>query len=227
MGALRALSVLKFLLVNIATLQYVTATTFSVQNLAPNTGGGKRYTAEMGDDWTIQMLQEVKTFDVNALSLSPEKPVDHITFILEDTDIAAYNSNNEIHVGANFLGNITGDLRFEIKGLMFHEVCHSFQNNKGDYSNDAHFRGVIEGIATYMELIADYGVGPKVKGGNWYDGYHTTAHFFAWIDQTQISAFVNRLNQRMGLLDWNDNFFTSITGKDVDTLWSLYQADSF
>lgn len=218
--ALQALCV-AFLLVNIANLG-VGATTFSTQNLAPNTPGGKRYTAEMGDSWTIKMLGDVRKYIVKALSLS-YRPVDHVTFIVEDTDIASYNSNNEIHVGANFLAGITGNLRFEIKGLMFHELCHSFQNNRGNYGTDPHFTGVIEGIATYMELAAGYGVGPKVKGGNWYDGYHTTAHFFAWIDKTQLKHFVNLLNQRMGQLDWSDDFFVYLTGKNVDTLWGLYQ----
>lgn len=223
--ALRAQLCAAFVLVTMAiNLQGVISagTTFSTQNLAPNTAGGKRYEAEMGNDWTIGMLQDVRTYIVQALSLS-YREVDHVTFIVEDTDIASYNSNNEIHVGANFLAGITGDLRFEIKGLMFHELCHSFQNSRGNYGTDPHFTGVIEGIATYMELAAGYGVGPKAKGGNWYDGYHTTAHFFAWIDVAQLKDFVNLLNQRMGQLDWNDDFFVALTGKNVDTLWALYQ----
>lgn len=220
-SALRLLCV-TLLVVNYATRAEVSATTFSAENRAPNTAGGRRYEAEMGEAWTLTMLQDVRAFIVQALSLS-YREADHITFIVEDFDGAAYNSNNEIHVAAKLLEGTTGDLRFEIKGLMFHEMCHSFQNNKGNYGSDSHFTGVIEGIATYMELAAGYGVGAKVKGGNWFDGYHTTAHFFAWIDATQRKNFVNLLNQRMGLLDWNDVFFVNLTGKDVDTLWTLYQ----
>jgi hypothetical protein len=215
-GILRALCV-ALIVVNCAS-----ATTFSAQNLAPNTTGGQRYEAEMGETWTLQMLQDVRSFIVEALSLSYRDP-DHVTFIVEDFDGAAYNSNNEIHVAAKLLESTTGDLRFEIQGLMYHELCHSFQNNKGNYGTDPHFTGVLEGIATYMELAAGYGVGPKVKGGNWFDGYHTTAHFFAWIDVTYLNQFVNLLNQRMGLQDWTDVFFVNLTGKDVDTLWSEYQ----
>lgn len=215
-GILRALSVA------LIVVTCASATTFSAQNLAPNTPGGQRYEAEMGEAWTLQMLQDVRSFIVEALSMSYRDP-DHVTFVVEDFDGAAYNNNNEIHVAAKLLETTTGDLRFEIQGLMYHELCHSFQNSRGNYGTDPHFTGVIEGIATYMELAAGYGVGPKVKGGNWFDGYHTTAHFFAWIDATYLNQFVNVLNQRMGLQDWTDVVFVDLTRKDVDTLWSEYQ----
>lgn len=220
MGELQALCV-AFLLVSVATLG-ASATTFSTENLAPSTPGGKRYSTELGDAWTIQMLGDVRTFIINQLSLSYRDQA-HVTFIVEDTDIASYNSNNEIHVGANFIANWSGDLRVNMKGLMLHELCHSFQNSRGDYNGDAHFRGVIEGIATYMTLAAKFGVSAKVHGGNWYDGYGTTAHFFAWINKTQRNNFVNLLNQRMGQFDWSDDFFVFLTTKNVDTLWALYQ----
>lgn len=214
--------ILRALCVALIVVTCASATTFSAQNLAPNTPGGQRYEAEMGEPWTLQMLQDVRSFIVEALSFS-YRDQDHVTFIVEDFVGAAYNSNNEIHVAAKLLETTTGDLRFEIQGLMYHELCHSFQNSRGNYGTDPHFTGVIEGIATYMELAAGYGVGPKVKGGNWFDGYHTTAHFFAWIDATYVNQFVNVLNQRMGLQDWTDVVFVDLTRKDVDTLWSEYQ----
>lgn len=106
---------------------------------------------------------------------------------------------------------------------MFYEMCYSFQNNKGNYGSDLYFMGVIEGIVMYMEFVVGYGVGVKVKGGNWFDGYYIMVYFFVWIDVIQCKNFVNFLNQRMGLLDWNDVFFVNFIGKDVDILWILYQ----
>ncbi|KAL3699263.1 hypothetical protein R1sor_017285 [Riccia sorocarpa] len=204
-------------------------TTFTAENRAPNTPGGQRFDNEIGVAWTVNMLQEVKSFIIQTFSLSPEKERDLISWYLEDFDGAAYSSNNEIHVSAGWLNGLAqpGDsstLKFELQGVMYHEMTHNWQNNLGDYGGDQYFRGIIEGIATWMELAAGFGIDPKVKGGNWYDGYTNTAYFLDWIQSTKIDSFVNRLNQRMGLLQWNNDFFLQITGTDVDTLWSEYQA---
>ncbi|KAL2630774.1 hypothetical protein R1flu_015460 [Riccia fluitans] len=206
-------------------------TTFTAENRAPNTPGGMRFNNEIRVAWTVDMLQEVKAFIINTFSLSPEKERDLVPWYLEDFDGAASSSNNEIHVSAGWLDGLAepGDsssLKFELQGVMYHEMTHIWQNNLGDYGNDQYFRGVIEGIATWMELVAGFGIDPKVKGGNWYDGYTNTAHFLDWIDSTKTNSFVNQLNQKMGLEQWSNDFFFQLTGTDVDSLWSEYQASS-
>ncbi|KAG6555537.1 hypothetical protein Mapa_002772 [Marchantia paleacea] len=204
-------------------------TVFTAENRASNTPGGIRFDNEIGIAWTVEMLQTVKSFIINTLSMSPEKQRDLVQFYLEDFDGAAYSSNNNVHVAANYLNGLApandGEkLKFELQGLMYHELSHIWQNNLGDYNTDMYFRGVIEGIATWMELVAGYGVADRKSGGNWYDGYDTTAHFLKWIEDNKVAGFVNQLNKRMGQVQWNNDNFRVISGTDVNVLWADYQA---
>jgi hypothetical protein len=105
----------------------------------------------------------------------------------------------------------------ELKGVIHHEFTHIYQNFGGDFP-------VIEGMADFVRyrsgFIPDKN---KHKGGTWMDGYQTTAFFFVYCDDTYMD-FGYKLNQAAAKWPANNQAFKDITGKDVDMLWSDYQA---
>jgi basic secretory peptidase family protein len=120
------------------------------------------------------------------------------------------------------------DLAKEIKGILFHEMTHMYQQDDSD--RDGVDLGLIEGIADYVRILAGYtpeGAGPN-PGGSWHDGYTTTAFFLIWLDE-EYPDFVYRLNLSMDNtdgIDWSEESFRDLTGKSADELWEDY-ADSF
>jgi len=118
------------------------------------------------------------------------------------------------------------DVAREVRGILFHEMTHMYQHDDGDQGGVE--LGLIEGIADFVRFTAGYvpdGAQPN-PGGNWNDGYHTTAFFLAYVDAT-YPDFVHRLNLSMDNrdgLDWTPESFRTITGKPVEELWAEYVA---
>ncbi|KAG6553047.1 hypothetical protein Mapa_005384 [Marchantia paleacea] len=206
----------------------VSGTTYGIENKALNTPGGQRLQKELGNRALIYALENAQTFIVEAFSLDKAKSVDHITVVVEDVDGVAFTRGSDIHLSARYIAQFSPRNWYvwkrEITGIMYHEMTHVFQNTDGDNLHDVYLRGVVEGIADFIRLRAGYQSWKRQRGGNWYDGYSTTAFFFDWIDKTQISSFVNRLNHKMGQTSsWTNDFFLQITKRDVETLWQEYQ----
>ena len=72
------------------------------------------------------------------------------------------------------------DVGKEIKGILFHEMTHMYQQDDSDKGGAD--GGLIEGIADTVRFQAGFtpeGAQPN-KNGRWNDGYRTTAFFLLW-----------------------------------------------
>ena len=106
---------------------------------------------------------------------------------------------------------------FELKGVVHHEFTHIYQNFGGDFP-------IVEGMADYVRFRSGFiPATNRGHGGKWDDGYQTTAFFFVYCDDT-YKDFGYKLNQAAAAWPANNAAFNTITGKNVDTLWSDYQA---
>ena len=115
----------------------------------------------------------------------------------------------------------SGDVKREITGVLFHQVCYVWQW----YGNGEAPGGLIGGIADFVRLKANYAASHWRKPGQgqkWNEGYEITAHFLDYCDSLK-SGFVAQLNQLMRT-GYSDQFFVQLLGKPVDQLWRDYKA---
>jgi Peptidase of plants and bacteria len=156
----------------------------------------------------------------------PVRP--NLKFVVEDMDGVAYtlcggDNCDEMHLSSGYLrdyANGGGDLGAEINGVIVHELSHVFQYNDGP-------GWLIEGEADFVRFRAGYiPLSNRHKGGNYDDAYQTTAFFLVWLDD-KYSDFGWKMNQAKDPhdnKDWTEQVFVDLTGKDVKTQWSAYQA---
>ena len=216
-------------MVLLATVSPAAATTFEVDNSVPDSPGGQRFNNELGVENMRQVLSDAASFIQGAFSLSTPKDIATVTLVVESMPggVAA-TGGSTIHLSAEYIASQPADtaaLVHEITGVLYHESTHVWQNNNGNYGSDQYFTGVIEGVADWIRLTAGFasaGWSPRARGGNWYDGYTTTAYFLDWINSSQKPNFVNELNQKMAD-PWSNDFFLQLTGMSVDDLWQEYQ----
>lgn len=119
---------------------------------------------------------------------------------------------------ANYGG---GDLKTEIRGVLYHEMTHVWQWNGQNNAPG----GLIEGIADYVRLTAGLNPSHWVKPGSgdkWDQGYDVTAYFLQYCESVS-SGFVANMNAKLKG-GWDLGFFNDLTGKSVDQLWSDYKA---
>lgn len=205
------------------------ATTFEVSNDVPDSPGGQRFDDELGVENMRKVLADAAGFIQKAFSLSAPKAIPTESLVVESMPggVAA-TGGATIHLSAEYIAGQPADtaaLVHEITGVLYHESTHVWQNNNGSYGSDPYFTGVIEGVADWIRLtagLASAGWSPRARGGNWYDGYTTTAYFLAWIQSTHKPRFVNQLNQKMAQ-SWSNDFFLQLVGRSVDELWQDYQ----
>jgi hypothetical protein len=118
-----------------------------------------------------------------------------------------------------------GNVYDEIKGILYHEVTHVYQQDDSDGGGAD--GGLIEGIADYVRF--KNGFVPEDaepdKSGNWNDGYRTTAFFLLWMSERYQDS-VYKLNLSLSSSDgktWTPQAFKTITGRTVDQLWQAYR----
>ena len=138
-------------------------------------------------------------------------------------------SDITVMISTDHLKNVKAqgrDVGKEIKGILFHEMTHMYQQDDSDgHGADG---GLIEGIADTVRFKNGFipdGAQPD-PNGHWNDGYRTTAFFLLWLDQ-HYDSFIYRLNLTMDSRDgktWTPEAFRTITGKSVDALWADYRA---
>jgi len=96
-----------------------------------------------------------------------------------------------------------------------------------DDENPAQVRWITEGIAAFVRYRAGYTpLSERAAGGSPSDDYKTTGFFFDWMDR-EYPESVYRLNQSLDPSDgvaWSEHVFVDLTGHDLDTLWTHYQA---
>ncbi|OEL20862.1 hypothetical protein BAE44_0018120 [Dichanthelium oligosanthes] len=200
------------------------AVTFTTTNEASNTTGGQRFDQAVGLAYANQVLYNASTFiwsTFNQTSLADRKPVDAITLVVADVPGVAFTSDDNITLGAQYVGDYSGDVKTEVSGVLFHETTHVWQWNGQGQANP----GLIEGIADYVRLKAGYPARGWVQpgqGDRWDDGYAVTARFLDYLDSLK-PGFVALLNAKMKY-GYTDDFFAQILGKSVQELWQKYKA---
>ncbi|KAJ8769034.1 hypothetical protein K2173_024030 [Erythroxylum novogranatense] len=212
------------LLLTLTTLQGLHAVDYSVTNNAVRTGGGIRFNREIGNQYSLQTLSAASNFIWKLFQQNnpkDRKDVQKVSLFIDDMDGVAYAVNNEIHVSANYIGNYTGDVRREITGVLYHEMTHIWQWN----GNGQTPGGLIEGIADFVRLKANYAPSHWVKpgqGDRWDQGYDVTARFLDYCNNLR-NGFVAQLNRKMRS-SYNVQYFVDLLGKNVDQLWRDYKA---
>ncbi|XP_020210046.1 uncharacterized protein LOC109795048 [Cajanus cajan] len=201
------------------------AVKFSVTNNALTTPGGAAFRDKIGAAYAQRTLIAATRVTLKDIfqqnNLADRKNVQKISLFVDDMDGVAYTSNDEIHVSAKYVGKYKGDVKTEITGVLYHEVVHVWQWN----GNGGAPGGLIEGIADYVRLKANYAPSHWVKPGQgqkWDQGYDVTAHFLDYCDSLK-SGFVAQLNKLMRS-GYSDQFFVQLLGKPVDQLWRDYKA---
>ncbi|GLJ24735.1 hypothetical protein SUGI_0472860 [Cryptomeria japonica] len=217
-------AVLGLVALMILTLQTSEALVFVFSNHAQGTSGGNRFDQEIGQSGAFEIMDSSTRFIWNTFhqqSAADRKNVDRVALIVESMDGVAYTSADEIHLSADYVGNYGGDVKAEIRGVLYHEMTHVWQwNGQGKAPG-----GLIEGIADYVRLTAGLAPSHWVKpggGDKWDQGYDVTALFLQYCDSIR-SGFVADINAKMAS-GWDSGFFNDLTGKSVDQLWSDYKA---
>ncbi|EJW17739.1 discoidin domain-containing protein [Paenibacillus alvei] len=148
--------------------------------------------------------------------------------IVDTPGVAWMSGDNELKtlgISSQYLAsfaanNPNNSLRDEIIGILYHELGHAYQ-----YS-DFDVEAVADSLRYETGYHNRYGISP---GGTW--SSNGTANFIRWIEDTKHRGFIRALNaeripygmneQQIQL--WKESQFQSITGIDVNTLWSQYQ----
>ncbi|XP_004305960.1 PREDICTED: uncharacterized protein LOC101310442 [Fragaria vesca subsp. vesca] len=218
---------LSFILASVlalATLHGTHAVEFVVFNRALNTPGGVRFRNQLGRNYTQQRMRAATDFIWNLFketAAADRKSVARVSLFVDDMDGIAYTINDEIHVGAKYIQGIKGDIKTDFNGVLFHEMTHVWQwNGKGQAPG-----GLIEGIADFVRLKANYVPNGSVKPGQgqrWDEGYSITARFLDYCNGLK-KGFVAELNKKMRN-GYSDSFFNQLLGKTVDQLWKDYKA---
>ena len=116
------------------------------------------------------------------------------------------------------------DVRDEIAGDLHYLLTIDYVL---DNENPGRVRWVIEGIAAWSRYRAGYtSLLERRTGGSPIDDAKTAGFFFDWMDRTYPDA-VYELNQSLDPSDgveWSERVFETITGRDLNALWSEYQA---
>ncbi|MFS0838091.1 basic secretory protein-like protein [Paenibacillus sp. 1P03SA] len=202
-----------------------------VKNLDP-TGGGSLFTNALPDA-EKEILAVARKVHELLYSNPADAPVDvkKIVVTIEDVPGVAWTSGNaeQKTVGFSsqylkkFVASPSKSLREEIIGILYHEIGHVYQYSNFD----------VEAIADSLRYQTGYHDRyGATKGGTWQT--KGTANFLRWIEDTKKRGFIRELNAAAipynllgnanGIQLWKENQFKVITGTDVNTLWSQYQA---
>ncbi|KAK4847628.1 hypothetical protein QYF36_004118 [Acer negundo] len=217
---------LYLLLITLASLllQGSHAVDYRVTNTAGSTAGGARFNKEIVATYSKQTLSSATNFIwriFQQTTATDRKNVQKVSLFIDNMDGVAYTINGEIHVSAKYIGSYSGDVKREITGVLYHEMTHIWQWN----GNGKAPAGLIEGIADYVRLKANYAPSHWVKpgqGDRWDQGYDVTARFLDYCNSLR-NGFVAELNKKMRS-GYSGSYFVDLLGKNVDQLWKEYKA---
>ncbi|XP_021290624.1 uncharacterized protein LOC110421357 [Herrania umbratica] len=219
-------------LLALATLHGMDAVDYAVTNQAAATPGGIVFNNQLGVEYTRQQMQSASEFIWNLFQQTDPQDgkrnsIPTVSLFVVDTlppQIPAATSNNEIQVSDKHIEAFSGDqLKPEFNGVLYHEMTHVWQWN-GNGQQDETLGGLIEGIADFVRLKANYvpaGWAQPGQGDKWYDGYSVTARFLDYCEGLR-PGFVAELNRKMRD-GYSTDFFSQLLGKTVDQLWSDYK----
>ncbi|GLJ24740.1 hypothetical protein SUGI_0472970 [Cryptomeria japonica] len=193
-------------------------------NSAEGTAGGDRFDQQIREGGALEIMNSSIIFIWNTFGQQSgvdRKNVTKVTLIVESMDGIAYASGDEIHLSAEYVGNYSGDVKTEIRGVLYHEMTHVWQwDGNGNAPG-----GFIEGFADYVRLTAGLAPSHWIKPGSgdrWDHGYDVTAYFLQYCESIR-AGFVACMNAKLKG-GWDIRFFNDLTGKSVDQLWKDYKA---
>jgi hypothetical protein len=180
-------------------------------------GDGKLFQDTLGD--AVSTVQRASRTICRLLYTDPAEVPSRPTvkLVVEKKRGIAYTSKHEVHASSEYFARYRkGSLRYEILGVLHHELTHVWQSGGKSW--------VIEGIADYVRYRSNFfPITNRHLGGKYDASYQTTGFFFDWLE-TQQPGFVHHLNQRLKTDRFSETWFAELTGKDAPTLWSEYQA---
>lgn len=152
-----------------------------------------------------------------------------VTLILRESGGVAYTTgidldedHKEIHLDLNYVKRSRSDQRYEILGVLCHELVHCFQWNAEGTCNG----GLIEGIADWVRLRAGLGAvhWKQEAGGNWDGGYQHTGYFLDYLEVRFGPGTVRKINGCLakGKYDEKKLFESCCDGHHVKQLWEDY-----
>ncbi|KAL6514608.1 hypothetical protein OROGR_020187 [Orobanche gracilis] len=203
----------------------ITAVDYTVNNTAARTPGGVRFDREIGKVYTRDTMKAStefiwKIFQQNSTA-DRKSTVKKVGLFIDAMNGVAYTSDDKIHVSAGYINNYTGNVKTEFTGVVYHEMTHVWQWN-GKVKAPG---GLIEGIADYVRLKANYAPSHWVKpgeGNKWDQGYDVTARFLDYCNGLR-NGFVAELNKKMRNGYSEDYFADLLGGKMVAQLWKDYK----
>ncbi|WOG81569.1 hypothetical protein DCAR_0100720 [Daucus carota subsp. sativus] len=217
---------LSILIATTLLLQVVLAIDYQVIDKVPQTPGGMKFEKVVGVDFTKQTMGTINQFIYDTFDQqdNPDdrRPQDTVIVIIDqydDPSAAAITIGNTINVSAVYIQEYDMDMRWEFTSLLYHEMTHVFQWIPSNAP-----QGLIEGIADYMMIRANYY--PPVlahpgDGDRWDQGYGITARFLEYCESL-LGGFVAQLNKKMKD-SYADEYFIDILDKPVDVLWKEYK----
>lgn len=168
--------------------------------------------------------------------------VTDITYTVDDSETLSAKGGTPPHINISFSssylmqkkneGLTDEQLIKEIEGVLVHEITHGYQyepQGAGNYAQGTDFFGFIEGIADYVRYVEGFTpISKRSTGGNWNDGYNTSAFFIDWL-HSKDNYFAYKLNQSAKTINpWSwESAIKKILGDDASLteLWSEYQGD--
>jgi PKD repeat protein len=165
-----------------------------------------------------------------------------ITYTVDDSETLSAKGGTPPHINISFSssylmqkkneGLSDQELIREIEGVLVHEITHGYQyepKGAGDYAQGTNFFGFIEGVADYVRYVEGFTkISRRSAGGNWKDGYNTSAFFIDWLHSKDID-FAYKFNQSVNTINpWSwEAAVKQILGSDasVSVLWDEYQSD--
>ena len=106
-------------------------------------------------------------------------------------------------------------------GMVVHELTHVVQSYPPGGPG-----WLVEGIADYIRIVHYEPQAPRPKldptKASYKDAYKTTAMFLEWVEQNHIAGLVVKMNAALRSGAYQNDLWTSLTGKTVDELWVLF-----
>jgi hypothetical protein len=203
--------------------------------------GGMKFMAALGgtNDAVTATVQQIGREICRYLYRSADevRPANEMELVVDPNykGIAAKSGNVgkvRVRFGANYLATYQGDLSREVKGILYHEMTHIYQN---DDKPEGLGPGGWPYLPEYYESHADavrthFGYsscGAPNKMGSWDRGaYCARAHWWLFLEN-RYPDFLYKLNLQMKGGDnmvWTPARGATIVNKPFETLWEEYKA---
>lgn len=179
------------------------------------------------DDPTLLIQTAAQSVCLALYRAAEEVPkLESIHFVIESFDGVGDIAGEKLRLSSKHLTSFdeqSGNGRAEALGISIYLLAHLYQQILPETPYWV-ISGKADATRLHAGLLDQNGA---ARGGHFSDGSRTSAYFFAWIESTHPD-FLYHLNQRMkpepASGSYSDALFQEITGTDLPTLWSDYQA---